>query len=369
MRRLAVLVAALAFAAPAAAAPPPVHASAYVVEDARTGEVLASWHARAHLPIASLAKMMTVLLTLEHHKLTDVVTVDRRASVVGESTIHLDSGEQLTVRDLIKGALIQSANDAAAALALSIAPDFASFARLMNAKAAALGLHDTHFVRPDGLDVPDQYSSAADMTKLARILMRTRFVRDTVDQETASIAGGRTLYTWDDLLSLFPQTIGVKTGHTSQAGWCQVAAARGPGVTIYATLLGAPTRSVRNADLESLLVWGLAQFRVVPVIQAGRTYASAEVPYGKQPLALVAARPLNGVARLGRPLTERVVAASAVALPVEQGDVLGRVEVWEAGKLRGSSDLVASRTINKPGLGSRLGWYAGRALHHLGGLF
>jgi D-alanyl-D-alanine carboxypeptidase (penicillin-binding protein 5/6) len=309
-----------------------------------------------------------VLLTLERHKLTDVVTVDRRAAIVGESTINLRPGEQLTVRDLIKGALIQSANDAAAALALSMAPDFPSFARMMNAKAAQLGLRDTHFVRPDGLDVPDHYSSAADMTKLARTLMHTRFVRDTVDEKTASIAGGRTLYTWDDLLSMFPQTIGVKTGHTSQAGWCQVAAARGPGVTVYATLLGGPTRSIRNVDLESLLIWGLAQFRVVPVIQPGRTYATAQVPYGKQPLELVAAKPLNAVARLGHPLTEKVVAASAVSLPVKQGAVLGRVEVWESGKLRGSSNLVASRTINKPGVGSRLGWYAGRTLHHLGGL-
>src|SRR5437868_4417156 len=307
MRRLALVVLALAFASPAAAAPPAVHASAYLVEDARTGEVLASSHAHEHLAIASLTKMMTVLLALEHHKLTDVVRVDRRAAIVGESTINLRAGERLTVRDLIKGALIQSANDAAAALALSMAPDFASFARLMNAKAAALGLHDTHFVRPDGLDVPDHYSSAADMTKLAHVLMRTRFVRDTVDDETASISGGRTLHTWDDLLSIFPRTIGVKTGHTAQAGWCQVAAARGSGVTVYATLLGGPTRSVRNEDLESLLIWGLAQFRVVPLIQPGRTYATAELPYGKRPLGLVAAKPMNTVARLGRPFTEKVV--------------------------------------------------------------
>jgi D-alanyl-D-alanine carboxypeptidase (penicillin-binding protein 5/6) len=373
MRRVATalvaIVAALLLAAPAVAAPPPVHASAYLVEDARTGEVLASSNAHAHLAIASLTKMMTVLLALQHHKLTDLVTIDRRAAIVGESTIDLRPGERLPVRDLVKGALIQSANDAAAALALSMAPDFASFAGLMNTKAALLGLHDTHFVRPDGLDVPDHYSSAADMTKLARVLMRTRFVRETVAEESASIAGGRTLHTWDDLLSIFPQTIGVKTGHTAQAGWCQVAAARGRGITVYATVLGGPTRSVRNADLESLLIWGLAQFRVVPVIQRGRAYATAQLPYGKRPLGLVAAHPLNAVTRLGRPLTEKVVAAGAVSLPVQAGAVLGRVEVWERGKLRAASDLIASRTVNKPGLVSRLGWYAGRTLHHLGGLF
>ena len=123
-----------------------------------------------------------------------------------------------------------------------MAPDFPSFARLMNAEAVKLGLHDTHFVRPDGLDAPGEYSSAADITRLARLVMHTRFVRDTVREETATISGGRTLHTWDDLLSEFPQTIGVKTGHTDLAGWCQVAAARGRGVTIYATLLGSPTR-------------------------------------------------------------------------------------------------------------------------------
>ncbi len=370
MRRLAAIAAAaLAFAAPATAAPPSVHGSAYIVEDARTGEVLASSNAHEHVAIASLTKMMTVLLALERHRLSDVVTVDPRAAIVGESTINLRPGERLTVRDLIKGALVQSANDAAAALALSMAPDFPSFARLMNAKAAQLGLHDTHFVRPDGLDVPDHYSSAADMTKLARVLMHTRFVRDTVDDETASIAGGRTLHTWDDLLSIFPRTIGVKTGHTSQAGWCQVAAARGSGVTVYATLLGSPARSVRNADLESLLIWGLAQFRLVPAIRPAHTYASVELPYGKHPLELVAAKPANAVARLGRPLTERVVAATAVSLPVHAGDVLGHVEIWERGKLRARSDLIASRTVNKPGLGGRLGWYAGRTFHHLGDLF
>ena len=126
---------------------------------------------------------------------------------------------------------------------------------------------------------------------------------------------------------------------------------------------------MRNEDLESLLIWGLAQFRVVPLIQPGRTYATAELPYGKRPLGLVAAKPMNTVARLGRPFTERVVAASAVSLPVRAGDVLGRVEIWERGKLRAASDLIASRTVNRPGLVSRLGWYAGRTLHHLGGLF
>jgi D-alanyl-D-alanine carboxypeptidase (penicillin-binding protein 5/6) len=367
MRRalLAAATAVLCVAGPAHAAVPQVHASAYVVEDARTGEVLAAANAHEHLPIASITKLMTVLVTLDHHKLTDVVTVDPRAAAVGESTVELENGEQLTVRDLLKAALIQSANDAADALALSIAPDYRAFAVMMNAKAAELGLRDSHFVRPDGLDLPGEYSSAADATRLGRLVMRTKFVRETVREATDTIAGGRVLHTWDDLLAQFPQTIGVKTGHTGAAGWCQVAAARARGVTIYATLLGSPARAERNADLKALLAWGIAQFRVVPLVQRDRVYAEVELPYGKAPVALIAAKPFLGVAHVGRPFTERVVAARAASLPVRAGAVLGHVEVWAEGRMLVRRELVASRTINKPGIVRRLGWYAGRAGHNL----
>ena len=368
-RLLATCVCALAFAAPAAAGAPPVQAHAYLVVDARTGEVLASWHAHEHVQIASITKLMTVLLTLEHHKLSDVVTVDPRAASVGEESIYLRAGERLTVHDLLEGALIQSANDAADALALSVAPSYPAFAQLMNAKARELGLTDSHFVRPDGLDAPDEYSSAADVTKLARTVMRIPFVRRTVAKETASIAGGRTLHTWDDLLTEFPQTIGVKTGHTDEAGWCQAAAARGRGVTVYATLLGSPSRAERNEDLESLLIWGLAQFRVVPAVRSGVAYAEASVPYGRAPLALVAQKPLLAVARLGRPLTETVTAPVSVRGPVRAGDTVGRVVIRAEGRVVGTRSLVASRTIRRPGLVRRVRWYAGRTLHHLAHLF
>jgi serine-type D-Ala-D-Ala carboxypeptidase (penicillin-binding protein 5/6) len=220
-------------------------------------------------------------------------------------------------------------------------------------------------VRADGLDADGEYSSAADMTKLARVLMRSSFVRATVRQETATIADGHVLHTWDDLLGVVPHVIGVKTGHTDEAGWCQVAAVKEHGVTVYVTMLGSPTRSIRNVGLETLLAWGVAQFRVVPEVQRGRVYASVALPYGKQPLALVAARPLQGVVRLGHPLTERVVAATNAHLPVHTGDRLGRVEIWANGHLLGSRPLIATRTVRRPGLAGRLGFYAGRTLHHI----
>ncbi|HZT90698.1 MAG TPA: D-alanyl-D-alanine carboxypeptidase family protein [Gaiellaceae bacterium] len=367
MRRVALLALVAALAAPAAAraAGPHVDADAYLIEDARTGEVLAAHDAHERRPIASITKLMTVIVALHHHALGDVVTVDPRAAEVGEESIYLRAGEQLTVRDLVEAALIQSANDAADALALSVAPDYTSFAALMNREARTLGLRDTHFVRPDGLDAPGEYSTAADVTTLARDAMRVPFVRETVRRETADIAGGRVLHTWDDLLGVLPGVIGVKTGHTNEAGWCQVAAIRGRGVTVYATILGSPDRQQRDDDLERLLVWGLARFRTVPVVQAGRAYAAVALPYGRAPVQLVSPRPALATVRVDRPLVERVVASASAPLPVRAGQVLGRVEVWGGGKLLARRPLVASRTVNRPGLLGRVGWYAGRTFHHV----
>jgi D-alanyl-D-alanine carboxypeptidase (penicillin-binding protein 5/6) len=354
-----------AAASPASAAAPTVDAHAYLIEDAATGEVLASSNAHEQLPIASITKLMTVLVVLQHRKLSDVVTVDPRAAAVGEESIYLRAGEQITVSDLLKGTLIQSANDAADALALSVAPSFPAFAAMMNAKAAELGLHDTHFVRPDGLDAPGAYSSAADVTKLARIAMRTRVVRDDVREETDTIQGGQVLHTWDDLLGTYPRVFGVKTGHTDEAGWCQVAAVHGRGVTIYATILGSPSRSVRNAGLETLLTWGLGQFRVVTAIEPSRIYASVRLPYGRAAVGLKPAKALLAVARVGRPFVERVSAARVASLPVSAGEVLGHVQVWSGGKLVGTRDLVATRAVARPGLAGRVRWYAGRTVHHI----
>src|SRR4051812_27648371 len=173
-------VAALLLAAPAHATlrAPAVDARAYVVVDGRTGEVLAARNAHARMPIASVTKLMTVLVALEHLKLGDTVSVQPTAAAVGESSIGLRAGERLSVHDLLEGALIQSANDAAYALAASAAGgDVSRFVREMNEKARALRLRDTHYVRPDGLDAPGEYSSAADVTRLARILMHERAVR------------------------------------------------------------------------------------------------------------------------------------------------------------------------------------------------
>jgi D-alanyl-D-alanine carboxypeptidase len=369
VRRLLTALAAAVVLVPAAhAGPPSVTARAYLVENAATGDVLAARSANARVPIASITKLMTVLVTLEHARLYDVVTVRPGAAVVGESTIQVRTGERLTVRDLIRAALIQSANDAAYALALHVGDgDLQRFVDLMNAKAAELGLNDTHFVRPDGLDAPGHVSSARDVTRLAWIAMRNPFVRATVRERTATIAGGRTLHTWNDLLSTFPHLLGVKTGHTNGAGWSEVAAARGRGTTVYATILGSPSRGQRNDDLAALLAWGLGQYTVVTAVAPARAYATAHTQYGRGDVRLVASRPLLSVVRVNRPLTQRVVATRVAELPVRKGQRLGEIRVYAGKRLIGSRPLVADRSVAKPGVVGRVRWYATRTADHVWG--
>jgi len=365
LRVAAVAVAALVAASTALAAPH-VGGRAYMVVNASTGETLLAYHQRERLPMASITKLMTVLVALEHAKLDDVVTVDGEAAAVGESSIYLRPGERLTVRELVEAALIQSANDAAVALASYVGHgDVDAFVAMMNRKARELGLTDTRFANPDGLDAPGHYSSARDLTRLAQVAMHDPVVRSIVRRRVARISGGRTLHTWNDLLSTFPSVIGVKTGHTSRAGWSEVAAARGPGVTVYATILGEPSRSARDDDLTRLLAWGLAQYRVVPVVRAGHVYASAAVPWGKRPLALAADRRVLRVVRVGRRLVQRVVAPTVVSLPVRRGERLGEVAVYDRGALVARVALRATRSISRPGVLARVGWYAKRTLRHV----
>jgi D-alanyl-D-alanine carboxypeptidase (penicillin-binding protein 5/6) len=365
----AALAAACLLAATAGAVGPTnVDARAWLVENPATGEVLASHDARYEAPIASITKLMTVIVALQHLGLGDVVSVDPRAAAVGQESVYLEPHQQITVADLVKAALIQSANDAADALALATAPSFPAFASLMNAKAAALGLTDSHFVRPDGLDAPGERSSARDVTRLAVAAMKIPAVRDAVRHVTATLADGRELHTWNDLLGVVPGVFGVKTGHTDEAGWSQVAAVHGDGTTIYATILGSPSRARRNSDLQALIAFGLNQYRRVDAVARGHGYASVQLPYGRAVLKLVASSPLEAVVRTGVPLTQRVVAPVAMSLPVRRGQVLGRVQVYAGGRLLGSRPLVASRSVASPGVVGRIGWYAGRTVHNVVGL-
>lgn len=372
-RRLALLVALLAAllapAAAAASAAPPFLARAALVANGDTGEILFTRDADRRLPVASITKLMTALVTLERARPSALATVRGPAPGIGGSTVGLVPGERLSIRDLLAAALIESANDAAYALAAHVGRgQVGRFVGYMNARAQALGLENTHFVRPDGLDVRGHYSSARDVFVLARAAMERPLVRRLVRQRELEIAGGRVVDTWNDLLGRFRGTFGVKTGHTDRAGWSQVAAARRNGVTIYAVLLGSPKRAQRNADLEELLLWGFDQFAPVRVITAARAYATAGVPFGDERVPLVASADARAVVQLGRPLVERVIVPAVLDPPLTVGDPVGEIRVYAGKRLVVRRPLVAGQDVPEPNFPRRVGWYAGQALDELGGM-
>jgi len=371
-RRLlfAAIVLAAALAAPVQASSedaPRISAAAWYLVGA-DDVVLAQESSRRHRPIASITKLMTALVTLERTRPSDVVRVSPEAAGVGGSTVFLSAGEELTVADLVRSMLVPSANDAATALALHVGNgSIARFVALMNEKAQELGLTDTTFTNPHGLDQAGHVSSARDATVLVRHALGFPFLRDALSRTTV-LRGGRSIPSTDDLLGTWDPFLGGKTGHTDDAGWSQAGAASARGATVYGTVLGAGSRSARNQALQALLAHGLASYGRIAAIDSSRVYASARTGYGRPDVELVPARTIVRTVHENASLLERVVAPVSVGLPVRAGERLGRVELWDGDRLLASSNLVARESVSDPGAVRKATWFVGRTAEHVWGL-
>jgi serine-type D-Ala-D-Ala carboxypeptidase (penicillin-binding protein 5/6) len=214
------------------------------------GAVLAQRNSRRPRAVASITKLMTAVVALEHARSSDVVRVSENAAGIGGSTVFLRAGEQLTVAELVGAMLVPSANDAAMALALHVGGSAERFVSLMNAKARELGLADTSYVNPHGLDELGHRSSARDATLMVRYALGVPLIRDALVRTSFSLAGRQEFPTTDDLLTTWAPLLGGKTGHTQDAGWSEAAAASRRGATVYGTVLGVDTRSERNDELR-----------------------------------------------------------------------------------------------------------------------
>jgi len=191
---------------------------------------------------------------------------------------------------------------------------------------------------------------------------------DALSRETLTLPGARTFKSTDDLLASWGPLVAGKTGHTQRAGWSQAAAARRGDTIVYGSVLGSGSRTTRNDALRSLLTYGLAQYRSVRVIDRSRVYATSSTPYGRPDVELVAPRSVVSSIRVGRSLIERVVAPTALALPIAKGDHLGRVEVYDGNRLMASSNLVAAESVPDAGLWAKAQWYATETVRNLWGM-
>lgn len=359
-------------AAFAAEDPPKPDATAVFIAEGVTGEPLWRFSARKPVPIASITKIMTALVVLERTKLTDRVIVSDRAAQIGEATANLRAGEKLTVEQLLTAMLVPSANDAAHALADHVGGPggVKRFVRLMNRKAQSIGMVDTRFVRPDGLDVEGHVSSARDVMLLAQRAMQNSDFRRITQLQASSLPGGRVFETTNDLLQSYPGATGVKTGHTNAAGWSQAASARRDGVQLFAVVLGGSSREQRNADLAALLDWGFDQFGRIEVIEAGGIYARSKIPFedGRR-LDLVADRSVTRIIQWDEPLVERVVAPAMVSLPVAAGEELGSIQILDGDEIIAERPLIATESIPVTSISDRANWYLREALDNASDAF
>jgi D-alanyl-D-alanine carboxypeptidase (penicillin-binding protein 5/6) len=365
---LAVLMALLgATAARAADAPPAcpaeVTAPSAIVIEVSTGSVACARDAESRRPIASTTKLMTALLTLERAKLGARFRTSSYRPAAGESVVGLLPGERMKVRDLLKGLLAQSGNDAAMALAAGVGGSERNFVRLMNKRAKQLGLKDTHYENPIGLDAPGNYSSAHDLVRLALVLRTNPFFRSVVDSPQVTLKTGdhpRTFRNRNTLVRSVSWVNGVKTGHTRQAGYVLVGSARRHGVQVVSAVLGTPGYGPRDAQSLALLQTGLRAFQNVTAVRAGQHVPGvARVPIKYRPgagLALVAGRKVRTIVPRGRRdlvVLQPFKLPSEVEGPIRRGQVLGSFMVLREGKRIATVPLVAAEAIPAASIGQR----------------
>ena len=359
LRSIFVAAALLAAAGPASAAaavaPPQVPgAEAAIVVDARDGTVMFAKKPDAERSIASTTKLMTALLALEQAEPGDTITAPAYNALPAESRINLREGEQMTVQDLLEALLLESANDAAVALAEGISGSREAFVEEMNDRAAELGLDHTSYANPIGLDEAGNYSTARDLATLARTLLRNRRFARIVDMPIATLESGirpRVLANRNDLVAEYPWVSGVKTGYTLTAGNVLVGAAeRGRGVRVVSVVLGEPTEASRDAETLTLLRWGLGQFSRVRVLERGRALARADVEYRDETARLVARRGAVVTVRDGQRLRRRVNAPDELKGPLAAGERVGSVTVLVDGKRVRRVALVTAADV--PGAGT-----------------
>ncbi|MGI8579310.1 MAG: D-alanyl-D-alanine carboxypeptidase family protein [Solirubrobacteraceae bacterium] len=294
-----------AMAAPGAdaASGPRLSARSAVLIEASTGTPIFGRAAGSERAIASTTKLMTALLTLRRAPLSRVFTVPHYGAGAAESQIGLRPGERVRVDDLLRGLLLPSANDAAETLAVGVAGSRGGFVNAMNREARRLGLRRTHYSTPVGLDSPGNFSDAYDLARLAIVVRRNRFFAHTVDQSSAVLRSGshrRVVVTRNRLVRTVPWVNGIKTGHTSGAGYVLVASATRQGMTLVSVVLGTPSESARDADSLRLLRYGFAGFGLVRPVRRGQIVVRARVrDRPKDRIPLFAARGLTRVERRG----------------------------------------------------------------------
>jgi serine-type D-Ala-D-Ala carboxypeptidase (penicillin-binding protein 5/6) len=323
-------------------------ARGYTVIDPLDGAKLDYRNPDQRLPIASATKLMTAYVVLKELPLDKIVRAAPYSPTAGESLLGLRAGERISVRDLLYGLILRSGNDAAYDLARAAAGSEAAFVRQMNRYAAALGLSDSHFANPIGLDQPGNYSSANDLAALTRRLLDIPAFAEIANSRHAvlrSLSPPRRISSINELLFLEPWATGVKTGHTLGAKYVLVASGHRRGADLIVVVIGANSDEERYGDALELFDYVFGFFRKRKAIYAGEALAEPSIRYSGGELPLDAAHAVKVTHRVGQGVSVSVRAPDEVEGPIADGETLGRAIVRVGGIAAASVPLKAAEAV------------------------
>lgn len=329
--------------------------------EATTGEILYEKNMDGKVAVASMTKMVAQIIILENIEngtLTwdEKIKVSNNAAGMGGSQIWLQPGEEMTVRDLMKGITMASANDATVALAERIGGTEQNFVTMMNEKVKELGLKNTHFVNPTGLDEDNHYSSAYDMGVIAKelltheeILEFSSVYEDYIRQDTPNKFW---VVNTNKLIRFYEGADGLKTGFTDNAGYCMAVTAKRDGMRLIAIVLGEDVGKVRNEETAELLDYGFNMYKVDLVKSKDEVITDIKIDKGDKDKISVSSNEDLLVLKKKSELSKDYdleTKLNEIKLPIKEGDVLGKVLVKEGNKIIKEAELVANESVNKLG--------------------
>ena len=335
------------------------NAKSAILIEASTGEIIFEKNSHERLVPASMTKMMSMLLIIESIEKgiiswDEMVTVSENASSMGGSQILLETNEKMSVSDLFKGIAVASGNDAVVAMAEKIAGTEDAFVNMMNNRAKELGLKDTNFKNPHGLDTANHYSSAYDMAMIAKELVKheevfkyTSIYEDYLRQNTDKEIW---LVNTNKLVRFYDGVDGLKTGYTAGAGYCLTATAKKNDMRIIAVAMGEPDSKTRNAEITSMLDYAFAQYEIETVLSTDSVLGKRKVEKGKDEYVTIV--PTKNINLLYKKTDDRKnvtydVKIDSLKAPIKKGDIVGKVEIKDGNNILNTIDVTVNNDVKK----------------------
>ncbi|WGD80614.1 D-alanyl-D-alanine carboxypeptidase DacF [Bacillus subtilis] len=338
-------------------------AKSAVLIERDTGKVLYNKNSNERLAPASMTKIMTMLLIMEaldkgKIKMSDKVRTSEHAASMGGSQIFLEPGEEMTVKEMLKGIAIASGNDASVAMAEFISGSEEEFVKKMNKKAKELGLKNTSFKNPTGLTEEGHYSSAYDMAIMAKELLKyesiTKFTGTYEDYLRENTDKKFWLVNTNRLIKFYPGVDGVKTGYTGEAKYCLTASAKKGNMRAIAVVFGASTPKERNAQVTKMLDFAFSQYETHPLYKRNETVAKVKVKKGKQKfIELTTSEPISILTKKGEDMNDvkkEIKMKDNISAPIQKGQELGTLVLKKDGEVLAESPVAAKEDMKKAGV-------------------